>query len=339
MTDCLGAAKTAEKEDFMKIFDLHNDAPSLFVRLSEGEIKNGLDEIMAKYYRTDNLCGAVFSVFVSNCEVFSGKARESAFRQIDITKKLINESGKFLLAGGNDGAEKILNEGKIPVILSLEGAEPIDSPERLEEFREAGISFLSLTWSRDNAYAGGCRLSRISGEKGLTSKGKELLAEAERLGVYVDLAHAGRKTAREILENFSGRVLISHTNCRALNDLDRNADDEVIAEVVRRGGVVGASGVSMLCGCGKAELAEHILRTLELGNGKGAALGLDISDTRVYYGRNDSYRIDGKTVEAFDVIRNYDDGDSLACVLSERGLSGKTIAEVFFGNAVGFFSK
>ncbi len=388
-----------------KIFDLHSDVPSLLLRRKLSGENLSLDEIMSRFYRAENLCGVIFSVFVSSDVVSQGKACENAMAQISLTKKLIAESRgyflvpKFHVAPGSAnlfrshvmpdskpffGQRKLAfnesssdshiapenasvsenpetafnrtfpepyktpynerfsasfdfaqNKNKIPVFLSLEGAEPIGSPENLEDFASEGISALSLTWSRDNDYAGGCRLSKNPGHRGLARKGRRLLREAERLGIAVDLAHSGDFTAREILSCFGGKVFISHTGCKFLTRLDRNAGDDLLSEVGRRGGVVGICGVSMLCGGGLQETAKHVLHAEEISGGR-TALGLDISDSRVERRRADCYEIDGNRVVSEDNIPSYKDADLLAEELKKSGLNEEKIARIFSLNAYNF---
>ena len=73
----------------------------------------------------------------------------------------------------------------------------------------------------------------------MTEEGYALVVAAQRLGMVVDLAHAGRKTALDVLEAARRPVVISHANvndvCRHL----RNVDGDVIKRLVDNGGVLG----------------------------------------------------------------------------------------------------
>ena len=58
--------------------------------------------------------------------------------------------------------------------------------------------------------------------------------------VHVSL-HASDQSARQALELFSGPILASHQNCRALVPGERQFPDDLLKAVIQRGGVIGAS--------------------------------------------------------------------------------------------------
>jgi len=57
--------------------------------------------------------------------------------------------------------------------------------------------------------------------------------------VLVDCAHGGARTTREAIAASKAPVLISHTGCRALSNLPRNAADAELRAMADKGGVVG----------------------------------------------------------------------------------------------------
>jgi len=75
----------------------------------------------------------------------------------------------------------------------------------------------------------------------LSRSGRALIAEANRLGLVIDVAHlAGDKPAfEEILNASSTPPIASHHSCRALNDSSRALDDDAIRLLADAGGVVG----------------------------------------------------------------------------------------------------
>lgn len=113
----------------------------------------------------------------------------------------------------------------------------------LEQFWQRGVRGFGPVHNDDNN-AGTGHGSRE--RHGLTPKGKELVREANRMGFILDLSHASRRTARDILAN-ADRVIVTHTGSRDLyrqktgRELSRNLDDNLALEVVRRGGIVGVS--------------------------------------------------------------------------------------------------
>ncbi len=76
-------------------------------------------------------------------------------------------------------------------------------------------------------------------QKGLTDFAKELLAEMNRLGVLLDLAHINDAAFFEALELIETPPLFSHGCCFALCPHSRNLTDDQLRALAARGGVAG----------------------------------------------------------------------------------------------------
>ena len=61
----------------------------------------------------------------------------------------------------------------------------------------------------------------------------------QRLGMILDLTHSSDPSFFQSLDVFSGAVLASHNNCRALVPGDRQYSDEQIRRLVARDAVIG----------------------------------------------------------------------------------------------------
>jgi membrane dipeptidase len=65
-----------------------------------------------------------------------------------------------------------------------------------------------------------------------------------KLGMAVDVAHCGDRTTLDAFEISKAPVLITHSNCRALNpDQPRCKTDDAIRKMAAKGGVMGITGV------------------------------------------------------------------------------------------------
>ncbi|TFU15876.1 dipeptidase [Thermus tengchongensis] len=126
-------------------------------------------------------------------------------------------------------------QDRVPgLLLLLEGAHALASPEDLLPLRERGLRLLSLTWATGNAYAGG------NAEEGpLTERGKALLQAMARWGVALDLSHLAEEAAWQALEVFPGPVCATHANARALVPSPRHLSDRLMEALRERGGVLG----------------------------------------------------------------------------------------------------
>jgi membrane dipeptidase len=123
----------------------------------------------------------------------------------------------------------------IGYILSLEGADSIVTLGHLERAYSQGLRALGPAHYGPGTYAHGTHASG-----GIGTRGRELLAEMERLGIILDATHLCDESFWEALDAFSGPVWASHNNARALVPDLRQFSDEQIVALVERGAVIGA---------------------------------------------------------------------------------------------------
>jgi membrane dipeptidase len=97
---------------------------------------------------------------------------------------------------------------------------------------------IGLAWALGSRYAGG-----NSQKSGLTDEGRDVVRAIDDAGVIHDLSHLSDAAMDELLEMSGGRVIASHSNARALlgGTNQRHLRDETIAEIARRGGVIGVN--------------------------------------------------------------------------------------------------
>lgn len=126
---------------------------------------------------------------------------------------------------------------RVGLVMSIEGADCVQEPEELEAWHAAGVRIVGPAWS-GTRYCGGTK------EPGpLTPDGRRLLDVMDGLGMMLDLSHIAEQAYFESLDRFSGTILASHSNARALLDgspvPDRHLSDAMIRRLVERDGVIG----------------------------------------------------------------------------------------------------
>lgn len=201
----------------------------------------------------------------------------------------------------------------VNVLLSAEGAHAFTT---LDEFRVLygdGLRMVGLTHFFDNQVGGSAH-----GQKkgGLTRFGLQVVREAERLGVVVDLAHASRPLINDVLRVAKKPIVFSHTGVKGVCDTTRNIDDETLRKVAANGGVVGISFFKpALCERSLKQVVDAILHVARVAGPQHAALGSDF---------------DGAVVTIFDAT-------GIARVTEEllaAGLSEADVAGILGGNVV-----
>ncbi|MCY4101977.1 MAG: membrane dipeptidase [bacterium] len=136
-----------------------------------------------------------------------------------------------------DDIDEIVGDGRIALLLALEGAEPVGSSlAMLETMWRLGVRLASLTWNRRTMLADGVGETDTGGR--LTSLGVEAVAEMERLGMVVDVSHLSAHGLAHLAEVAAEPFVASHSSCRALCDHPRNLSDAELRLVAGSGGFV-----------------------------------------------------------------------------------------------------
>jgi membrane dipeptidase len=125
--------------------------------------------------------------------------------------------------------------GQLAAVLLMEGADPVESPADVARWAALGVRIVGPAWAETRYSAG------TGKPGGLTPAGVELLREMAEAELILDLSHLADQAVDEALGLWRGPVIASHSNARALTPGDRQLPDSTLAEVGRRGGVVGVS--------------------------------------------------------------------------------------------------
>ncbi len=143
-------------------------------------------------------------------------------------------------------------------------------------FFQLGVRMMHLTYNRRNMIGDGCG---EPANAGLSDFGRSVVAEMNRLGVIVDIAHSGWQTSLEAAKASKKPMVASHTTCTALHRHIRSKPDEVIKAIVDTGGLVGICCIpGFLGGAGDiATMMDHIDYVVKKFGPGHVAIGTDIS--------------------------------------------------------------
>lgn len=163
------------------------------------------------------------------------------------------------------------------LVILMEGADPIRSPEHVGGWRDRGLRIVGLTWAAGTRYAGG----NSSGGP-LTVRGREMVEALDAAGIIHDASHLSDEAFDGLMAAARGRVIASHSNCRALLDeKQRHLRDDQIKAIAGRNGVIGLNLYSAFLAKGRpATLADCIAHVEHvagvMGHRRGVALGSDM---------------------------------------------------------------
>jgi membrane dipeptidase len=219
-------------------------------------------------------------------------------------------------------------------ILSMEGADPVLSPDQVHEWYAMGLRIIGPAHYGVSPYAHG-----TGTEGGLLPPGKPLLREMERVGMILDVTHLSDRSFDEALDHYGGPVLASHHNCRALVPDQRQLSDGQIKRLIGRGAVIGAALDAWMLSPGwvrgktqpkEANVSletyvDHIDRVCQLaGNAHHAAVGTDLDGG---FGTE-------QTPHDLDTVA---DIQRVPAILRKRGYPDADVRAVMHGNWVRFF--
>ncbi|MEM2004143.1 MAG: membrane dipeptidase, partial [Nitrososphaerota archaeon] len=213
--------------------------------------------------------------------------------------------------------QRSINGERIGFLLALEGTYMLEDVDDIRLYYNLGVRSLQIMWNFDNRYGASCMSTK---DYGLTGEGEELVKEANKRGIILDLAHASKNTHIDVLNASKLPVINSHSNARKLKDVPRNLDDEIYQEFKKNKGVVGFI-FGMIGGNEDIySLADQIMYVYQNFGPDIIAIGTD------YFGL-----IDGKAPKGLEDITKI---SNLFKILLDKGLKESDIEKLAYKNAL-----
>jgi len=203
-----------------------------------------------------------------------------ALQGIDVVYSEVEKnSDKIAIVKNYDEIMNNVAEGKISVLLSFEGADPIGGDLRiLRMVYKLGIRLITLVWAYRNLLADSCSEQRELG--GLSSVGVSFVEEMNRLGMLVDVSHINDAGFWDVLEVSKDPVVATHTCCRELSQHPRNLTDEMIKALAEKDGVMGVTFVKRFVSndpekANVTTVVDHIEHAVEIAGVDHVGIGSD----------------------------------------------------------------
>ncbi len=261
-----------------------------------------------------------------------GSLRERVLFQAAALHRLADRSdGRFVVVESRAGLVRLLarhaeDPNVVGGLLAIEGAHALEDdvvrrggPDAvaatiasLDPVVAAGVRMIGLAHFFDNAFAGSAHGTT---KHGLTDLGRTLVAEMERRGIVVDLAHASEATIRDVLAVATRAPIVSHTGVRATCDNARNLSDDELRGIAAAGGIVGIGYfANAVCGLAPSDVVRAIRHTIDVIGDDHVALGSDF---------------DGAVTTGFDASAL----PALTQTMLDAGIPSASVAKVLGGNA------
>lgn len=137
--------------------------------------------------------------------------------------------------------DAVHGSGRHGILIGVQNAQHFRRPQDVDTFHALGQRVSQLTYNARNMIGNGST-ERVDG--GISDFGVAVVERMNQVGMAVDVSHCGDRTTLDAFEVSRAPVLITHSNCRALNPgHPRCKTDEAIRRMAETGGVMGITGV------------------------------------------------------------------------------------------------
>ena len=131
---------------------------------------------------------------------------------------------------------RLKSEGKKAIMLGIENGYAIGNDiSNIERFRNRGVVYMTLCHNGNNQLCGSARYNDEG--LGVNAFGEQVIKEMNRVGMMVDISHAGEQTFYDALNISSKPIVASHSSARALCNHPRNLTDDQLKALADKGGV------------------------------------------------------------------------------------------------------
>lgn len=310
------------------VFDLHCDtALELLGKKDKNPVCLAKNQLHIDLERASSLAGYAqcFACFTTpEMGLWTGKNVEDVFQEE--LNGILNAfaENSHLINQAKTGAqiENNIKNGIMSGILTIEGPAGFGyDPQKLKQLYDIGFRITTLGWNESNCLTG----SHITGE-GLSHLGREYVRTAQNLGMIIDVSHISDRAFWQIIDMSQGPIIASHSNSRAICHVSRNLTDEMFLALCKTGGVTGINLYTEFLGeqANLNTVCDHILHFLELDpQGNHIALGGDLDGCETL-------------PQGFFGVQDY---NKLADSLIARGVSEKTVYDIFWNNAIGVINR
>lgn len=256
------------------LIDGHNDLPWNLRKFLHNKLLNlnlsDVNEIepwsLSKWSHTDikrlrqGLLGAQFWSAYVPCKSQHLDSVQITLEQIDVIQRLLElNANHFQLVRNSKELLNVHKNGKIASLIGVEGGHSLgNSLAVLRTFYNLGARYLTITHNCDTQWARGSRTAYD--RDGLTSFGRNVIKEMNRLGMIIDLSHTSANTARDALNISQAPVIFSHSSAYSLCNSTRNVPDDILKLVAHNGGVVMVNFYTYLVTCNDTATIDDVIK-------------------------------------------------------------------------------
>jgi len=157
--------------------------------------------------------------------------------QYDFLYKLEKQYANDLKVVRNSSEmRKAMESGKIALLPMMEGSKKLENKLwLLPDFYKLGLRCITFVY---NTSVFGDASDDPPENNGISSAGKEFVKTMNRLGIIIDMSHISAKSMSDILDITRTPVIFSHSNARAVANVNRNVPDDILLRLKQNGGLI-----------------------------------------------------------------------------------------------------
>lgn len=263
---------------------------------------------------------------------------ETALRQMFHHYNLLQvASDRVLHVKRIEDIERARKERKLGIVFAFQSPTPVEGKfHRWTILQQLGLRQCQLAYNEASELADGCF---EPANRGLSWRGIQAVQEMNRLGIVVDLSHAGERSTLEAIEYSSKPCIFSHSNPKALTPSKRNITDEQIRAVAEGGGVVGLSphGFMVHSEVGVqgtlSQYLDHFEHVAELVGVDHVGVGSDVYESYTKFSWETSTKLLYKSPWTFETVWNagfnkIGQFPDVTAGLLERGFSEEDVRKI-----------
>ena len=222
------------------ILDTHLDTPSRALNLPDWVLNEKNEETLVDLPRMRQAgVNAPFMVVYTSPSLKGQDALTHALALSDVISGWVEDNPRDLSLARTTGEVLAAKKtGKISVVICMENSSPVleGRLDLVRTFYRLGVRYMSLCHFKNNHLSDSSTDEPLHG--GVSKFGEQVIAEANRLGIMLDVSHISDDAVRDHLRLSKAPIIASHSNVRKLCDHPRNLTDELIQGIAKGGGVI-----------------------------------------------------------------------------------------------------
>jgi membrane dipeptidase len=248
-TDAQLVARAQEIHSRVLTIDTHDDIPFDFATRNVNPCEPLDRQVDIPKMRAGGLDAGFFIVYVGQTsrtpENYAG-AQQRAMTKFDAIHRMAESlcPEEIEIAYTADDVERINRSGKLVAAIGIENGFVIGRDlSLLAKYHELGARYITLAHGGHNDIADSSTPREQLGDEleehgGLSAFGEQVVAEMNRLAIFVDVSHISKKASLHAARVSRAPVIASHSSTTRWADVPRNMDDEQLRAVAATGGVV-----------------------------------------------------------------------------------------------------